>query len=171
MTLSEEQKAFLVTSWARYVPGPEIARAFFERFGDRIDLRKVHAYNPDGNSGKALLKWRKLHADTRAAFLDDVKAIPISHAGYRLNQLQDMFAIARAKSNFQQAAQLLEQAAREAGGAFTNKREVSGNLKVEDDRPPIDAAEQRALLVAALEDALRAGAGVQSAQAQPPTTH
>ncbi|WP_337846804.1 DUF2280 domain-containing protein [Sphingomonas sp.] len=171
--LNEEEKAFLVCQFACFLTSTQACRAFEQQFGRRIETRDADRYKVDGWAGRRkekvepMKKWRPLFEETRKAFLENAAAIPIANATYRLAQLQSMFEsamgvnAANARPNIPLAAQLLEQAAKESGGSFTNKREHEhkGKVKVEEERTPEETRgmlEQR--IAAALEKFVGAGA-------------
>ena len=67
-----------------------------------------------------------LHEETRKAFLEGTSKIAISHRAVRLRALQRMAERAESMGNIALAAQLFEQAAKEAGDSYTNRRELTG---------------------------------------------
>ena len=101
-----------------------------ETFGLAVSRQAVEAYDPTKRAGVALAPvHRAMFEATRAAFLADSAAIGISHRAVRLRTLQRLADRAEAMGNIAMAASLLEQAAKEVGNAFTNKREVAGDDK------------------------------------------
>lgn len=170
MKLNETQRAFLVMCWARYLPSIETQRAFAETFGVQIDARQVQKFNPEHAAGRDMAaRWVTLFHETRAAFLRDVESIPIAHKAYRLRKLQGMLDKALGdgnRPNIPLAASLLEQAAKEAGGSFTNESKVKADVKVKDDAPGADlnTDERRAILSAVIHEA------VDKLRAAPPPT-
>ncbi len=100
----------------------EITEEVKAEFGIMMSRELVRAYNPEQRSDVAD-KWKVLFKEARAKFLADVSSIAIAHQPYRLIQLQKLYA--ETKSPLLKS-QLLEQAAKEVGGAFTNRRELSG---------------------------------------------
>ena len=52
--------------------------------------------------------------------------MPVAHQAYRLRVLNRALERAEKSGNTTLVLQILEQAAREMGGAFTNRREVTG---------------------------------------------
>jgi hypothetical protein len=66
----------------------------------------------------------------RKAFLDNVSAIGIANKSFRLQTLHKLCMIAMERKNVKQAAELMEQAAKEMGEVFTNRREVKSESKV-----------------------------------------
>jgi len=100
----------------------EIKEAVKEEFGIDMDREHVRAYNPDQRD--VADKWKTLFQEARAKFLADVSSIGIAHQPYRLAELQKLYHAAGRNSGLKR--ELLEQAAKEVGGAFTNRRELTG---------------------------------------------
>jgi hypothetical protein len=116
-----------VQALACYDTPSQVAEAVKEEFGLVLDRAHVAVYDPTKASGKDLSKkWRDLFEETRKRFRKEVAEIPIADQAYRLRQLQRMLQDAMSRKNVVLASQLLEQAAKEAGGAFSNRREISG---------------------------------------------
>lgn len=72
-------------------------------------------------------KWKELFYATRRQFLEEITEIPISQKVYRLKKLQENLDIYERMRNYKGINECLEQAAKEVGGAFTNKREHDFN--------------------------------------------
>ena len=84
-----------------------------------ITAQAVEAYDPTKRAGRHLgARWRTVFDARRAAFL--------AHKSVRLRELDRLFHRASRISNLALAAALLEQTAREMGGAYTNRREITG---------------------------------------------
>lgn len=164
--LTEDQKAFIVAQFACYLTPTQVVNALREEFGIEVDRRQAHTFNLDGWKGRRptmnnpMKKWRPLFEATRTRFLEQAAEIPIAQSAYRLKQLNMMFEAAIEKKNIAMAAQLLEQAAKESGGSFTNERKLSGKVQVED-VATID--DKRAMLEQRLAGAIE--------RLAPPTTH
>lgn len=121
--LSEAEKRFIVQALACYDTPTQVVDAVKEEFGTVLDRGHVGCYDPTKAAGKDLAKkWRDLFEETRKRFRAEVAEIPIADQAYRLRQLQRMLQDAMSRKNVVLASQLLEQAAKEAGGQFTNKR-------------------------------------------------
>lgn len=71
---------------------------------------------------KGSLKWVDLFNDLRDRFLNEISDIPIANKAYRLRVLQRMSTTAENMKNIGMTAQLLEQAAKEVGEAYSNKQ-------------------------------------------------
>jgi hypothetical protein len=125
--LTEEQKTFIVQQLACFDSPSQVAAAFFEEFGVKIERMQVAQYNPERAAAKTVHeKWKAIFYATREAFLEASSRVPIAQQSYRLRSLQRLHDLAVERKNAALAAQLLEQAAKEVGGAFTNTRQLQG---------------------------------------------
>lgn len=125
--LSDEARTFVVQQQAMFDPPDVVAKAVKQEFGVTITRQAIEAYNPTKRAGAKLSeKWRTLFIETRAAFLEDTAEIGISHRTVRLRTLQRMAASAESMGNMTLCSQLLEQAAKEMGNAYTNTRLLGG---------------------------------------------
>lgn len=141
-TLNDDTKAFIVQALACYDTPSQVVDAVQEEFGIQVSRPQVQAYDPTKAQGKALSKkWRDLFEATRARFLKEAAEIPIATQSFRLRALQKLYEKTASRGNVVVAAQLIEQAAKEAGGVFTNKQRVEHTGK---DGAPI---EQRTAVV------------------------
>lgn len=133
--LNEEQRAWLVTAWATFKRPADIYDEFREKFGFDVKQQTAASYNCTGirdmdhAKERGLAKWLPLHNKARTEFQDAIKDIPIADATYRMQQLDKLFEHAMAKGNHNSAARYLEQAAKEAGGAFSNRRVLEGQVQ------------------------------------------
>jgi len=116
-----------VRSLAAFDPPGIVAAAIKKEFGLIVSAQGCEAYDPTKRAGAKLSeRWKQMFERERKAFLEDTSSIPISHRATRLRALGRMAATAEEKGNYALAAQLHEQAAKECGDAFTNKRQLSG---------------------------------------------
>lgn len=123
--LSEEVKVYIVTALACFDEQKQIAKDVKERFGIEVYQQQIGAYDPNTLAGKRMSKKLKEHFDsTREQFLADTSRIPIANAAVRLRTLQRLVNNAEQRGNASMVASLLEQAAKEVGGAFTNRQKV-----------------------------------------------
>lgn len=126
-TLSDEVKTYIVQQLACFDPPSVVARAVKDEFGLDLTRQGVEIYDPTKRSGKDLSEgYRLLFAETRKAFLEDTASIGIAHRTVRLRNLARMAQRAEDMKNLALAAQLHEQAAKEMGNSFTNRREIAG---------------------------------------------
>lgn len=128
--LSTEVKAFIVQSLACYESPAKVIELAKAEFGVDVSRQQVSQYSP-GNAMAAKLskKWVDLFHATRARFQSDTADIPIANKAYRLRVLNRMAESTEKVKNFGMTAQLLEQAAKEVGDAYTNKLKVESTGK------------------------------------------
>lgn len=125
--LSDEVKRFIVQELACWSSPSDVAKAVKEDFGLEITRQRVQTYDPTKAAGKALgPELKAIFEKTRAEYLTDTAQIGIAQKTFRLRMLERMAAKAEGSGNMALAAQLCEQAAKEMGNAYTNKRELSG---------------------------------------------
>jgi hypothetical protein len=120
--LSEDIKVYIVTALACFDSTRQVVVDVKEKFGVAVTHQQVSAYDPATINGKRLSKPLKtLFASTREQFLKDAGKIPIAQSSVRLRMLDRNARKAEERGNVALMAQLLEQAAKESGGAYTNK--------------------------------------------------
>ena len=124
-TLKEPVKIFIVQSLACRDTPQEVADAVKQEFKIEIERQQVAAYDPTKSRGKDLSKkfvdlFHKTRADFDAGLID----IPIANKHYRLKQYQKQ--LERNAKNVVMSLKILEQAAKDVGGQFTNRQEITG---------------------------------------------
>ncbi|WP_314412136.1 DUF2280 domain-containing protein [Pantoea septica] len=136
--LSTEVKAFIVQSLACYETPAKVIELVKEHFKVIVTRQQVSAYDPANAMAKSLSqKWVDLFNSTRTRFQTEISDIPIANKAYRLRTLDRMAANTEKMRNFALTAQLIEQAAKECGDAYTNKQKVEHTGK---DGGPIESA-------------------------------
>jgi len=125
--LAPEVQTYIVQALACFDSPKTVADAVKAEFGVVITRQLVETYDPNKKASSGLAaKWVSLFEETRKAFLEDTSKIAISHRAVRLRALQRMAEKAETMGNIALAAQLFEQAAKEAGDSYTNRRELTG---------------------------------------------
>ncbi|WP_313689775.1 DUF2280 domain-containing protein [Pantoea sp.] len=123
--LKPEVKAFIVQSVACFDSPSQVAEAVLKEFGIKINRQQVEQHDPTKASGKKLAKkWMDMFNATRERFQTELADIPIANKAYRLRALDRMATRTEGMKNFALTAQLIEQAAKECGDAFTNRQKV-----------------------------------------------
>lgn len=123
--LKPEIKAFIVQSVACFDTPSQVVESVLKEYGVQITRQQVEQNDPTKISGKGLAqKWVDLFNATRDRFLNEISDIPIANKAYRLRVLQRMSTTAEGMKNLGMTAQLLEQAAKEVGDAYSNKQKV-----------------------------------------------
>lgn len=139
--LTDDVKAYIVVALACFDDQKQVIKDVKEKFGVTVYQQQVGAYDPATVAGARMSKkLKKLFEDSRAKFLTDTTAIPIANAAVRLRMLQRLATTAEQRGNAAMVAQLLEQAAKEVGGAFTNKQKVEATGVVGTMNVPAPAA-------------------------------
>jgi hypothetical protein len=123
--LPTEIKAFIVQGLACFDTPTQVAQAVKQEFNFEVSRQQVAQHDPTKVAGRTLAsKWVSLFEDTRKRFRDEVADIPIANKAVRLRALDRMVTKAEGMKNMALAAQLMEQAAKEMGGAYTNRQQV-----------------------------------------------
>ena len=131
--LREDHKVLIVQRLATFTTPTEI-QAELKELGVVVELAQVVYYSPDTKHTDLAPKWRKMFDDTRAAFKKDTANIAIAHKSFRLQELQRMYRklMSGTRPNMPLAKELLEQAAKEVGEAYTNRRQLVSPNPLED---------------------------------------
>lgn len=120
--LSTEVKAFIVQSLACYETPAKVIELVKENFKVVVTRQQVSAYDPANAMAKSLSqKWIDLFKTTRSRFQTEITDIPIANKAYRLRVLDRMATRAEGMKNLALTAEIIEQAAKECGDAYTNK--------------------------------------------------
>ncbi|WP_155019787.1 DUF2280 domain-containing protein [Enterobacter hormaechei] len=120
--LKPEVKAFIVQSVACFDTPSQVVESVLKEFGIQITRQQVEQNDPTKISGKGLAqKWVDLFNRTRDRFLNEISDIPIANKAYRLRVLDRMATRAEGMKNLALTAEIIEQAAKECGDAYTNK--------------------------------------------------
>ena len=123
--LKPEVRAFIVQELACFDTPSQIVESVQKEFKVQVTRQQVASHDPTKVAGKGLAqKWVDLFNLTRDRFLNEISDIPIANKAYRLRVLQRMSTTAEGMKNLGMTAQLLEQAAKEVGEAYSNKQKV-----------------------------------------------
>ena len=120
--LKPEVRAFIIQELACFETPSQIVESVQKEFKVQVTRQQVASHDPTKAAGKGLAKkWVDLFNDLRDRFLNEISDIPIANKAYRLRVLQRMSTTAEGMKKLGMTAQLLEQAAKEVGDAYTNK--------------------------------------------------
>lgn len=124
--LKKIHKTFILQHLAMFSTPQEVAALVKEEFGIEIDRRHVFYYDAEMNFDLPKA-WRSLFETTRDRFLAEISAIPIANKAYRLRELNRMYQNHKSSrlQNPVEMRAILEQAAKESGDAYTNRRELT----------------------------------------------
>ena len=121
--LNNEIKAFIVQSLACFDSPSQVATAVKDGFGVVVSRQHVEAHDPTRKSSKGLAKrWVTLFEDARKRFREETAEIPIANRAYRLRAMNRFVEKAETMKNIGLAMQILEQAAKETGDVYVNRR-------------------------------------------------
>ncbi|UZE36910.1 DUF2280 domain-containing protein [Pseudomonas sp. B21-059] len=135
--LKDEVKRFIVQALACFDTPTQVVQAVKETFGLDVTRQQCELYDPTKYAGRDLgVKWRTVFEDTRKRFREDTADIPIANRAFRLRGLARMAEKAENMRNLALTAQLYEQAARECGDMYVNR-------KIEPDKPLGSQADQQ----------------------------
>ncbi len=119
-------KRFIVRSLACYDSPTEVAATVKEMFDVEISKQGVAFYDPTTAAGKELSKTlTELFYESRKEF-EETEDLPIAKKVFRLRKLAIYVETFEKMKNYKAAAGILEQAAKEIGGMFTNRKEITG---------------------------------------------
>ena len=121
--LTQAVQQFIVEQLAFYKSPSQIVELVREEFEVQVSRQLVRTYNPI-QSPRLAKQWSAIFEATRKRFLETVADIPIANQAYRLNEIQSLYLGAGRNAGLKK--ELLEHAAKEVGGMFTNRREISG---------------------------------------------
>ncbi|MDH2530061.1 DUF2280 domain-containing protein [Acinetobacter baumannii] len=122
--LKEPVKIFIVQALACRDTPQEVVEQVKQEFDVEISRSQCQAYDPTKYSGRNLSqKYVELFEKTREEFDKGLIDIPIASKYYRLKQYQKQLERTR---NVKTALKILEQAAKDIGGQFTNRQEITG---------------------------------------------
>ena len=121
-TLKGEVKAFIVQSLACFDTPSQVVELVKKEFGLSITRQQVEYHDPTKANGRGLAqKWVDMFNATRERFQNEISDIPIANKAYRLRVLDRMATRAEGMKNLALTAEIIEQAAKECGDAYTNK--------------------------------------------------
>lgn len=123
--LTPEVKAFIVRALACFDTPTQVSTQVKQEFGLDVTIQQVSSYDPTKAIAKNLgQKWIDLFNLTREKFQNEIADIPIANKSYRLRMLDRMASRTEGMKNFALTAQLIEQAAKECGDAYTNRQKL-----------------------------------------------
>lgn len=121
--LRSEVKAFIVQALACFDTPSQVVEAVLKEFNVVVTRQQCESHDPTKAAGKALgEKWVTMFRESRKRFREETAEIPIANRAYRLRGLGRMAEKAESMRNLALTAQLYEQAAKEVGDVYVNRR-------------------------------------------------
>lgn len=127
--LKPREKRFVVELLATFTSISDVVEAFAKEFpGRRVDNKQVWEYDlsKPSNRKERGADLVELFDATRKAYLEETSSVRIAHKGWRLRELEDLYLEEKRSKLRKSAKATLEQAAKESGGAYTNRHELTG---------------------------------------------
>ena len=126
--LKDAHRSFIVQQLACFMSPTEASDAVNEEFGITTTRQAMERYDPHKHAGRLIEKrWKDLFNLTRQAFLDDVVArVPEANKSVRVQKLAKASRTFERQKNYVGMGRMLEMIAKEIGGAFTNRHELTG---------------------------------------------
>ncbi len=123
-TLKEPIKIFIVQALACRDTPQEVADAVQQEFGVMVNRMQCASYDPTKISGRNLSKkFQILFKETRSKFDKGLIDIPIANKYFRMRQYDKLLKNA---TNTMLSLRIMEQAAKDSGDQFTNRKEITG---------------------------------------------
>ena len=135
--LDTETKIFIVQCLACFDRPSKVVKAVKEEFGVTVTRQAVHWYDAERKGAEEIPEqWRQMFAATRKRFLEETASIGIANRAVRLRKLDRIAELAEAAGNHVVVMAACEAAAKEMGGAFTNRQHHELTGKDGKDLPP-----------------------------------
>ena len=127
--LNDKHKALLVEALATFSTPSEARDELNRVFGVEVELDQVVFYNPTTANGARLAdKWKTMFDEARQRFKREVEDIAIANKAYRLRELQRIIETTKSPKLKMEA---MEQAAKEVGDVYTNRRHVAHSGRID----------------------------------------
>lgn len=125
--LNQQIQTYIVQQFAMFATPQEIVDLVKENFNVETSRPQVFFYNADMNP-KLNKKWVEIFKATRKKFLDETSSIAIANKSFRLKELDAMYRTQKNSKlqNSKAMRETLEQAAKESGDSYTNRKEITG---------------------------------------------
>lgn len=121
--LRDEVKLYIVNALACYDAPTLVSQTVKEEFGLDVPRQQVSLYDPNTYVGRNLSKkWRTIFDETRAKFRATADDIPIASKAFRLRGLGRLAQQAEKMRNLPLVGIFYEQAAKEVGDGYVNRR-------------------------------------------------
>ncbi|ELW90946.1 PF10045 family protein [Acinetobacter sp. WC-743] len=122
--LKKEVKLFIVRSLAVFNTPTETVELVNQEYGVIVTKQQCEKYDPTKRAGENLSEeLKKDFEKTREMFLGKPENIPIANLSVRLQRYENMFI--GTKNNVMKL-KIQEQAAKDMGGQYTNRQEITG---------------------------------------------
>ncbi|WP_103019386.1 DUF2280 domain-containing protein [Salinibacter altiplanensis] len=133
-TLKSRHKRLIVKRLAVFDRPSDVQDEVRERFGLEVDSPQLAHYDPTTRKGQGLAQGlTALFHKTRERFLDEYTETAIQHKAVRLRRLERIANKFSQMRNYVAEMDALEQAAKEMGGAYTNRHTLDASVSNPED--------------------------------------
>jgi hypothetical protein len=123
--ITKKVKLFIVRMLAEFETPTQVSKTVKKIFNIDVTPQQCEAYDPTKRTGQDLSQeLRDKFFEYRRIANDELEAIPIANKRYRLQLLQGL--VDKYPDNPVFIPKWAEQAAKEMGGKYTNKQEITG---------------------------------------------
>jgi len=125
-SLTPDIQSFIVQQLAWYRTPTQVVEDVQEEYGVEVSRSQVQYYHPEKGGREPKEEWKNQFYDLRTAIREGRVDVAIAEEMWRLKQLQLIYWKLMEMGNYLGAADILQQAARDRGGKFTNRTELTG---------------------------------------------
>jgi hypothetical protein len=125
-SLTPDVQSFVVQQLAWYRTPTQVAEDVQEEFGVEVTRHQVQYYHPEKGGREPKQEWCEQFYDLREAIREGRVDVAIGQEAWRLQQLMLIYRKLMHMGHYLGAAGMLEQAAKDEGGKYTNRMEHSG---------------------------------------------
>lgn len=124
-SLKTKHKKLVVKRLAVFERPSDVRDELRKEYGVEADLSQLAHYDPTTQKGQGLAEdLEELFQETRSRFLKEFTESAIQHKAVRLRLLEEAAFSFKDMGHWVGLMDALEQAAKEMGGAYTNRREL-----------------------------------------------
>lgn len=124
--LTIAHKRFIVMLLASYESPSDVIDAVKEKFSVIVTRQQLQHYDPNTVAGKDLAKTLKDLFETTRTEFEAKEPVPLSKKVARVKRLQNYVDKFENMGNLGKAMEAMAQIAKEEGGMFTNRKEITG---------------------------------------------
>lgn len=131
-SLTSEIQSFVVQQLAWYRTPTQVVEDVQEEYGVDVSRSQVQYYHPEKGDREPKKEWTEQFYDLREAIRNGRVDVAIGQEVWRLRQLLQIYRKLMEMGHYLGAAEILEQAAKDRGGKYTNRTELEGNIGLGD---------------------------------------
>jgi hypothetical protein len=125
-SLTPTVQSFVVQQLAWYRTPAQVVEDVQQEYGVEVSRSQVQYYHPEKGGRGPKEEWKEQFYDLREAIRKGRVDVAIGQEAWRLQQLMLIYRKLMHMGHYLGAAEILEQAAKDEGGKYTNRMEHSG---------------------------------------------